>query len=63
MERAMSGHLMAPLVAYDKLKSAGEMDEKQVLHANAQSQHGSQSSEPVVPDPVASTTANSASGD
>ena len=63
LQRAMSGHVMAPFAAYDKLKSAGAMEEKQVLHANAQSQRESQSSELVVPELAASTAANSASED
>lgn len=34
LRRAMSGHLMAPLVAYDQLKTrTGVIEEKQVLHA------------------------------
>ena len=62
LQRAMSGHLMAPLVAYNKLKSVGVAVEKQVLHASAQSQQESQSKKPVVPEPVAGTATNSASG-
>ena len=40
LQKAMSGHLMAPLVAYSKLKKMTGIvpDDKQVLHANASGQ-------------------------